>query len=708
MMTPALAPIASSARRTAPATERLSPAVESVVAEVLEQARVLLGVSTSCLVLDTANGELVTRQVSGSHEGWRIGPVQGAAREAVDGGAAVVSRRGRFARATQTAEPSDVARSFAAVPLAGGPHRGAIWVGTPEPSHGFSEHDLDALRALARVTARALETQAPPHDDERAGAALDAFQAMLELRDGYAADDAASMVELADDVARRLELDEASRRDLNWAARLHDIGKIGVPDRILHKPGKLDPDERIVLQRHVVWGAQAVARVPGWARVAEIIAAHHERWDGRGYPAGLHGEAIPVESRIVGMCEAFRALTSERPYRPGIEPGRALAVVARAAGAHFDPATVSALSAALAAQGITAPEAAVERRPSPPASPQAVASGFGRRLPAALARVERLPALVESRDRLIELLRSERPADGEIVRAVESDIALVVAVLRMANSGAGRRRKIGSVPEAVRAVSPHGVEMLASRMSVVDLLRARSSGAAAQRLRVHALAVQRAADRLAAALATAARDELLVAALLHDIGTLVLDDACDGYPHRLHKTARTPEERARAERLELGMDHAALGGVLLRRWGFPDRLAEAVEQHHAARPEGAAAMVQLADQLARYNEGQPVDSNQVLRTAQGLGLGADALREVMYDLAVGGQDKPRPLDACPLTSHELAAVRGLAEGKLYKDIAAELGVATSTVRSHLHKAYRRLGVADRAQAVLICARKGWL
>src|SRR5439155_8019702 len=150
MMTPALVPIASSARPTAPATERLSPAVESVVAEVLEQARVLLSVPTSCLVLDTANGELVTRQVSGSHEGWRIGPVQGAARDAVDGGAAVVSRRGRFARATQTAEPSDVARSFAAVPLAGGPHRGAIWVGTPEPSHGFSEHDLDALRALAR------------------------------------------------------------------------------------------------------------------------------------------------------------------------------------------------------------------------------------------------------------------------------------------------------------------------------------------------------------------------------------------------------------------------------------------------------------------------------------------------------------------------------------------------------------------------------
>jgi putative nucleotidyltransferase with HDIG domain len=518
------------------------------------------------------------------------------------------------------------------------------------------------------------------------------------------------MVELADAVARKMQLDEASRQALDWAARLHDIGKIGVPDRILHKPGKLDADERLVLQRHVVWGAEAVARVPGWSRVADIIGAHHERWDGRGYPGGLCGEAIPVESRIVGLCEAFRSLTSERPYRPGIEPGRALAIVISAAGSHFDPATVRALSAALAAEGITAAETGVDRRQSalgPPRTREGP-SEFGRRLPGALARMERLPALVESRDRLIGLLRSERPADGEIVRAVESDIALVVGVLRMANSGAGKRRTIASVPEAVRAVSPEGVEMLASRIAVVDLLRARSSGPVAQRLRVHALAVQRAADRVAAALAVHERDELLVAALLHDIGTLVLDDAFDGYPQALHKTARTPEERARAERHELGIDHAALGGVLLRRWGFPDRLAEAVEQHHAPRPAGAAAIVQLADQLAHYNQGQPVDPAQVLRTAQDLGLRADALRQVMYDLAVGGKDTPRRLEACPLTSHELAVVRGLAEGMLYKDIAADLGVATSTVRSHLHKAYRRLGVTDRAQAVLICARKGWL
>ncbi|HEY3189134.1 MAG TPA: helix-turn-helix transcriptional regulator, partial [Solirubrobacteraceae bacterium] len=119
-------------------------------------------------------------------------------------------------------------------------------------------------------------------------------------------------------------------------------------------------------------------------------------------------------------------------------------------------------------------------------------------------------------------------------------------------------------------------------------------------------------------------------------------------------------------------------------------------------------IVQLADQLAHYNQGQPVDPAQVLRTAQGIGMGADALRQVMYDLAVGGADSPRPLESCPLTPHELAAVRGLAEGLQYKDVAIDLGVATSTVRSHLHKAYKRLGVTDRAQAVLICARKGWL
>ena len=230
-----------------------------------------------------------------------------------------------------------------------------------------------------------------------------------------------------------------------------------------------------------------------------------------------------------------------------------------------------------------------------------------------------------------------------------------------------------------------------------------------ERFRLHAVATQAAADRLARELEYEDRDELLCSALLHDIGKLVLSHAYPGYPARSTATPARPRSACTSERLELGVDHALVGGVLARRWGLPNRLALAIERHHADDAEGEAALVRLADMLAHYGHAQPVDPKAAAdRRAHACGLTTDQLREVMYELPHGGRQAKRNVDPCPLSSREVEVLKRLAEGKVYKQIAHELELSTSTVRTHLHNTYAKLGAVDRAQAVLIATERGWL
>jgi putative nucleotidyltransferase with HDIG domain len=336
--------------------------------------------------------------------------------------------------------------------------------------------------------------------------------------------------------------------------------------------------------------------------------------------------------------------------------------------------------------------------------------GHGRRLTAAFEALEAFPALAESRNRVLRVVRSERTSIGEVVAAVESDVALVITVLRIANRSAQRKKgKIASIPDAVAILAPEGVETLASRATTFDFFE-RTPGwdLMPERFRLHAVATQAAADRLAREVGYDDRDQLLCSALLHDIGKLVLTHAYPGYPLQIHGPARTPEERVHRERLELGVDHALVGGVLARRWSLPNRLATAIERHHSEEPEEEAALVRLADMLAHYGHSQAVNPKQMLEAARAIGLTADSLRSVMYELPQGTGNAKRNVDPCPLSNREVEVLKRLAEGKVYKQIAHELELSTSTVRTHLHNTYAKLGAVDRAQAVLIATERGWI
>ncbi|MGH2942990.1 MAG: HDOD domain-containing protein [Solirubrobacteraceae bacterium] len=336
--------------------------------------------------------------------------------------------------------------------------------------------------------------------------------------------------------------------------------------------------------------------------------------------------------------------------------------------------------------------------------------GHGRRLTAAFEALEAFPALAESRNRLLRLVSAERVSPADIVATVESDIALVIAVLRTANQLDDRRQgRVESVVKAVELLSPESVQALASRVRTFDFFeRSTVWDAAPERFRLHGVVTQRAADRLAQEAGYEDRDRLMVTSLLHDIGKLVLTHAYPGYPGQVHGNARTPEERVHRERRELGVDHALVGGVLARRWGLPSAVASAIERHHSEDATGEAAFVRLADMLAHYTQGDQISPNSLLKVARAVGLGPAELRAVMYDLPYSTSGRPRQIDPCPLSGREVEVLKRLAEGKVYKQIAAELQLSTSTVRTHLHNIYGKLGAVDRAQAVLIATERGWI
>jgi diguanylate cyclase (GGDEF)-like protein/PAS domain S-box-containing protein len=152
---------------------------------------------------------------------------------------------------------------------------------------------------------------------------------------------------LCDAVAQRLGMPEADRSPLLQAASLHDVGKAAIPDEILNKPGPLDDDEWAFMRRHTLIGERILSAAPALSRAAKLVRWSHERFDGNGYPDGLAGQAIPLASRIIAVCDAYDAMVSERPYKDRSEARDARAELRRCAGRQFDPEVVEVFCAVL-------------------------------------------------------------------------------------------------------------------------------------------------------------------------------------------------------------------------------------------------------------------------------------------------------------------------------------------------------------------------
>ncbi len=170
---------------------------------------------------------------------------------------------------------------------------------------------------------------------------VDAFVADLDAKDPVTRDHVLRTAESAMQVATMSGLAPIEVRDTGIGAVLHDIGKLQIPDAILNKPGRLDADEFEVMKTHAAIGGDLLAANPALEGVAPIVRAHHERMDGRGYPDGLAGEAIPVSARIIAVCDAYDAMAHDRPYRAGMGRGVAVATLRQNAGTQWDPDLVA-------------------------------------------------------------------------------------------------------------------------------------------------------------------------------------------------------------------------------------------------------------------------------------------------------------------------------------------------------------------------------
>jgi putative nucleotidyltransferase with HDIG domain len=179
---------------------------------------------------------------------------------------------------------------------------------------------------------------------------LQVLLAAIEARDSHLVDHSRSVAALATDVARLMGLSEEEVSVVRQVSFLHDIGKVGIPESILKKREPLDDAELETMREHVAIGARMVDSIRELFHLAPLIRATHERWDGTGYPDGLTGEEIPLASRIVHACDAWHAMTSDRPYREALDE------LQRNMGKQFDPRVVSALVKVVKIRDVLPPE----------------------------------------------------------------------------------------------------------------------------------------------------------------------------------------------------------------------------------------------------------------------------------------------------------------------------------------------------------------
>lgn len=307
-------------------------------------------------------------------DGTEVGPDEGACGAAVVHGETVITRDIRedprwkdFVELTEAAG----LRSCWSVPLLvrDGNVLGTFATYGEEPGEPTPEQ-VEMISAHASLVALGLERLR--HDEELRGsyeAVVLALSSALDVRDEYTGTHSTETALLAVQVGLRLGLADAELRQLEQAAVLHDIGKLGIPAEILRAPRPLTDEEIEIVHQHPVLGEQILKGVPFLERVARAVRHEHERWDGGGYPDGLSGSTIPRASRIVFASDAWHAMTSDRPYRPALERSAALEELRRGGGSQFDPDVVDALLGVLREEA--PPEAAAVQPPIEGEDPRA-------------------------------------------------------------------------------------------------------------------------------------------------------------------------------------------------------------------------------------------------------------------------------------------------------------------------------------------------
>jgi putative nucleotidyltransferase with HDIG domain len=318
--------------------------LDRLLEELIASARALTTAAAVRILLmeRSALGDMAVRAAYGDGDaavGGQFGPG--------DGIATAVAETGRPVRvAVARDHPSYSARcddlgtslpGLVCVPLTRPTLTGALAVaGRSRP---FTQDDVALLASLARQGAIAIENaRADEVNRNFFTHASDTLVSLLDFHDVHHQGHSRAVAALADMISRRLGLPEEERRTIHFAALLHDVGKLRLGAALLAHPGPLSAGERDMLRQHPALGVEVLRPISRWRELAPIVHAHHERWDGQGYPRGLAGSEIPLGGRIVAVAEAFEAMVRSTPYRTRRAPEEALAEISACAGTQFDPA----------------------------------------------------------------------------------------------------------------------------------------------------------------------------------------------------------------------------------------------------------------------------------------------------------------------------------------------------------------------------------
>lgn len=333
--------------------------LDDILQRIVELTSDLLPSPCTSIWLETSDGWLEPRKLHGytpeeeaSVATRRFDAVK--ARESLAGSPApFVLRPAQWARIAS--DPLESGALYAIAPIELDGRVGCI-VAAALPESDFSERELRLLGGLAHQAKLAIANASNYEGLEQSFVStVEALANALEANDEYTSTHARWITDLSLRVGRELGLDDGELKHLELAALLHDIGKIGVPSHILSKPGRLNAEERALMETHPALGERIIAPIDRLQAVRPIVRHCHERWDGRGYPDGLAAERIPLESRIIFVCDAYHAMTSDRPYRKHLGHPEAVRRLIEGAGSQFDPHVVTVCVDLLSSRGAATP-----------------------------------------------------------------------------------------------------------------------------------------------------------------------------------------------------------------------------------------------------------------------------------------------------------------------------------------------------------------
>ncbi|GJM44300.1 MAG: hypothetical protein DHS20C21_11420 [Gemmatimonadota bacterium] len=597
-----------------------------------------------------------------------------------------------------------------ATPIRVGPTSyGALSIMTGPDKEVFQEVDLLLASTVASTLGGMIgHARAQVQGGEALRKAIESLTMALDARDPYTRGHSQRVAMYSLAIANELERSDKHsfakemRNSLLMSALLHDIGKIGIRDEVLLKPGKLTDEEYELIKTHPVKGAEIVRGIPGFDDdVIAGILQHHERFDGRGYPTGSSGEKIHIFGRIIGLADAFDAIVTSRPYSTAASFSFAMTRIEELAGTAFDPEVVRAMLRAMKDQNVwnelgsishakVGTEAAGTEAKETDSADRTLRRIFGR-------NINDLPTLPHVVSQILEKTRDADTSLDEVVNLIATDQALVSTILKLVNSAFyGFSRRITTLKQSITLLGFRSVRNIVVNAGVVGIFRKRTFNNQYRfRLWDHSVACAVAARALAKHSGYKAKEEAFTAGLLHDIGKVVIDQYAPKDSAAIMKRVDSGMAPREAEVEVLGVDHTKIGAWIAERWHLPKTLCWVIEHHHEPNADevpGDRDLVRLvaaANGLCRIKkfedsvETETALEDYVASEANYLQIDLATAREILSETWVGKAEAMRtfggskPMEAVETVDEEEAAA-GRAKAKSPAKAATKAPAQAST------------------------------